>query len=141
MRVIFIFVAPLLVITGWFGRNTPAHAKCLSSANAVWAAHPGAHAIWRLRIPGHEGVKCWFARGSGIEDYAGRGSSRESDVLNAIPLPPARPNFQNDQADIDQAPLLAFPAGEARSILIWGRPMEVDATWDELFAAREHHAK
>jgi hypothetical protein len=88
-------------------------------------------------------VKCWFARGSGttIEDYAARSSSPEADLLNAVPLPPARPNFQNDQANIDQAPLLAFPSGEARSILIWGRPMEVDATWDELFAARELHAK
>jgi hypothetical protein len=139
MRVLFIFV----VMTGCVGKYTSAHAECLSSANAVWAAHPGAHAVWRLRLPGHEGVKCWFARGSGtmIEDYAARGHSREADLLNAIPLPPARPSFQNNQVDIGQAPLLAFPAGEARSILIWGRPMEVDATWDDIFMARERRAK
>src|SRR5215470_4459814 len=42
----------------------PAHSECLRSADAVWNAHPGSHATWRLRLPGHEGTKCWFARGS-----------------------------------------------------------------------------
>jgi hypothetical protein len=37
------------------------------------AAHPGSHATWRLRLPGHQGTKCWFARASiqpGADDFA-----------------------------------------------------------------------
>lgn len=39
------------------------HAE-MSSADAVWAAHPGSHAVWTLRLPGHEGEKCWLLRDS-----------------------------------------------------------------------------
>ena len=35
-----------------------AHAECLPSAQAVWAAHRGAHPTWSLR----HGEKCWYAR-------------------------------------------------------------------------------
>jgi hypothetical protein len=41
-------------------------AECLSSASEVWASHHGAHATWRLRVPGHEGTKCWMMRGDTI---------------------------------------------------------------------------
>jgi hypothetical protein len=44
--------------------SVPACSECLPSAEAVWAAHHGSHATWRLRLPGHGGEKCWFARGS-----------------------------------------------------------------------------
>jgi hypothetical protein len=41
-------------------------------------------------------------------------------------------------------PVLANPAsaGDARSILvIWGKPMRIDATWEEMFAGRERRAE
>jgi hypothetical protein len=31
--------------------------------------------------------------------------------------------------------------GEARSILIWGAPMRIDATWEDLFTGRERRAE
>jgi hypothetical protein len=34
---------------------------CLPSAPAVRQEHPGAWPSWTLRVPGHEGVKCWYA--------------------------------------------------------------------------------
>jgi hypothetical protein len=144
MRIPFIFTpATLVVMMTCCGRYSTAHAECLSSANAVWAAHPGAHATWRLRLPGHEGVKCWFARGGGtkIEDYATRDSVRGVDLLNAIPLPSPRPGFQDARGGTDRASLPTLSAGEVRSILVWGRPVEIDATWDEMFVARELHVK
>jgi len=32
-------------------------------------------------------------------------------------------------------------AGEAKSMLMWGAPMRIDATWEELFAGRERRAE
>jgi hypothetical protein len=32
-------------------------------------------------------------------------------------------------------------ASEARSILMWGAPMQMDAMWEEIFARRERHAE
>src|SRR6266404_7752892 len=57
MRVVFI--AAMLAAL-----SVPARSECLRSADAVWNAHPGSHATWRLRLPGHEGTKCWFANSS-----------------------------------------------------------------------------
>lgn len=144
MRVSCIFASgAIAVMMACIGRHSPAYAECFASANAVWAAHPGAHATWRLRLPGHEGVKCWFATGKGaaMEAYAARGSVREVDLLNAIPLPVPRPDFPDAGAGIDRGSLFTPSAGQARSILIWGRPMEIDATWEEMFVARELHAR
>src|SRR5258706_5007349 len=54
-----------LIFAAFIGMASTAHAvECLSSASAVWNAHPGSHATWRLRLPGHEGTKCWFANSS-----------------------------------------------------------------------------
>src|SRR5215467_7696011 len=54
-----------VILTALIPMASVAHTtECLSSASAVWAAHPGSHATWRLRLPGYEGAKCWFARGS-----------------------------------------------------------------------------
>src|SRR5258707_2884240 len=44
--------------------SVPARSECLPSAEAVWNAHPGSHATWRLQLPGHEGTKCWLANSS-----------------------------------------------------------------------------
>src|SRR5262249_53676222 len=33
---------------------------CLDSAQAVREASPGAWPTWGLRVPGHEGHRCWF---------------------------------------------------------------------------------
>src|SRR6266478_4584193 len=44
--------------------SVPARSECLSSASAVWVVHPGSHPNWRLRLPGHVGEKCWYAKNS-----------------------------------------------------------------------------
>src|SRR5258707_9162613 len=54
----------LLVAAMLVALSVPAHSECLPSAEAVWNVHPGSHATWRVQLPGHEGTKCWFARGS-----------------------------------------------------------------------------
>jgi hypothetical protein len=144
MRVPFIFArGAFVVLIACFSRYSAAHAECLSSADAVWAAHPGSHATWRLRLPGHEGVKCWFVRngGTATEAYTARGSVRELDLVNAIPLPLPRPDFRDAQAVAERVSLPTVPTGELRSILIWGTPMQIDPTWDGIFVAREFHAK
>jgi hypothetical protein len=95
----------ILIITAFIAIASSTHAmECLSSASAVWAAHPGSHATWRLQLP------------------------RSQDTL----------------ADTERAPLpFVEPAsaGEAKSILMWGAPMRIDATWEELFAGRERRAE
>jgi hypothetical protein len=55
---------PLILTAFLATASTADTTECFSSASAVWGAHPGSHATWRLRLPGHEGTKCWFARGS-----------------------------------------------------------------------------
>src|SRR5258707_5619376 len=117
MRVVFI--AAMLAAL-----SVPARSECLSSASAVWNAHPGSHATWRLRLPGHEGEKCWFAAHAG----ASRDAAHEirSPSATAVPLP--RPRSLDTLAADERRPLpaVATPtsAGEARSILIWGKPLE-----------------
>jgi hypothetical protein len=149
------FVALLLC----FGTCSAAYAECLPSAKAVWAVHPGSHATWRLRLPGHEGVKCWFAKGStnlatprvkdrvvdsqrgtvhrevdrrtdGQAKRAGR--QTQASAADGLGQRPTRLESQDTSASTERGPL---------SILIWGRPMLIDATWEELFAGREHRAK
>jgi hypothetical protein len=56
---------PLIILTALVAMASAAQTtECLTSASAVWVAHPGSHATWRLRLPWHIGEKCWFARGS-----------------------------------------------------------------------------
>jgi hypothetical protein len=129
--------------------------ECLSTASAVWAEHPGSHATWRLRVPGHEGTKCWFARGStGLSvprvrrvAYSPRGAVYgEADhriaqqtifassevTASAVDAPGeshARSRSQDTFAATERGPL---------SILVWaGRPMHIDSSWEEIFAGRE----
>jgi hypothetical protein len=136
-----------LVLAVFIATASTAHAECLSSAEAVWAAHPGSHAMWRLRMPGHIGEKCWYApsKSEEMQTDAPRNVGSEIAPVSAITIPRPRPRLQDTLAETERAPLppLAKPAsaGEARSILMWGAPMRIDATWDELFAGRERRAE
>jgi hypothetical protein len=58
----------------------------------------------------------------------------------AVAVPRPRPRVQDTLVDAERAPLPA-PAGEARSILIWGKPMRIDPTWEEVFTRRERRAE
>jgi hypothetical protein len=122
-----------------------AHAECLSSAEDVWAAHPGSHAMWRLRMPGHIGEKCWYAASKAMQTDARRDVGDEIAAVGAIAVPRPRPRLQDTLAETEHAPLPASEkpssAGEARSILMWGAPMRIDATWEDLFARRERRAE
>jgi len=136
-----------LVLTVFIATAPIAHAECLSSAEAVWAAHPGSHAMWRLRLPGHIGEKCWYApnKSKEMQTDAPRDLGDEIAPVSAIAVPRPRQPSQNSPTDRDRepSPALAKPGtpGEARSILMWGTPMRIDATWDELFAGRERRAE
>jgi hypothetical protein len=143
MRVPFTSAATAFVaVLACFSRYSTAHAECLSSASAVWAAHPGSHATWRLRLPGHEGVKCWFASGNGkaVDAYAARDTIFENSTVNAAPLPIPRPGFREALASDDRAST-TVPTSEVRSSLIWAAPMKIDPMWDEIFIARGLRAK
>src|SRR5260370_28072996 len=105
-----------------------------------------------LRIPGHTrcgGCGCQGTSARSAGTHASKSPAMQTDVprdagyeigpLSAIAVPRPRPRSQNGPTDSESEPLPAFakPAsvGEARSILILGAPMRIDATWDELFAA------
>jgi hypothetical protein len=118
--------------------TSTARAECLSSAGAVWNAHPGSHATWRLQLAGHQGTKCWFARNPKIvqaprirqvvESPRARTAERRTDE----PESPAR--LESEQSS---------PAGERwpPSILLWGKPWRIDPTWEDLFERRERGAE
>jgi hypothetical protein len=137
--------------------SLPARSECLSSAEAVWNAHPGSHATWRLRLPGYEGVKCWFAKGSTnlqaprvrpdlfVDSPRGKEPDRQTDgqakressqvKASAADVPdetPARSESQQTLAPAERGP---------RSILVWGTPMRIDSTWEKLFAGRERRTQ
>jgi hypothetical protein len=122
-----------------------AQAECLSSANAVWNAHPGSHATWRLRLPGHEGEKCWFARGSTnitllrvksrVVDFRRRRTDAE-----AAPQTDGQTNGAGSPVKASQETSVSNERGPS-SILMWGTPMRIDPTWDEMFARRERRAE
>ena len=146
----------LLILSAFVAMASAAHTtECLSSAGAVWAAHPGSHATWRLRLPGHEGTKCWFARGSTglsvprVREVADapRGavygeaerqtvgqtivasSQLTASALDASGESPVRSTSQDTLGTNGRGPL---------SILVWaGRPMYIDSSWEEVFAGRE----
>ncbi len=138
-----------LVLTAFIGMAPAADAtECLSSASAVWAAHPGSHATWRLRLPGHEGEKCWFASSSESKVKhadTSRDADHEIKPVSATPVPLPRARSQDTLADTERGPLpvVTTPTspGEARSILMWGKPMGLDSTWEDVFAGRERRAE
>ena len=142
-----------LILTALISVASVAHTtECLSSASAVWAAHPGSHATWRLRLPGHEGTKCWFAgrsrdlsapRVRQVADSPRRAVYEEADreptirasgqvkasAVHALGESTARSTSQDTLLPTEHRPL---------SILVWaGRPMHIDSTWEDVFAARE----
>jgi hypothetical protein len=134
----------ILILTAFIAIASAAHAtECLSSASAVWAAHPGSHATWRLRLPGHEGQKCWFAsssRGNGAHADASEDGAHEIPTVSAKSVPIPRPRSQDTLDDTERAPLSFVEpasAGKAKSILMWGAPMRIDPTWEEIFERRE----
>ena len=136
-----------LVLAFFIATASTAHAECLSSAEAVRAAHPGSHATWRLRLPGHIGEKCWYAasKSKEMQTDAPRNVGSEIAPVSAITIPRPRPRLQDTLAETERAPLPASAnptsAGEARSILMWGAPMRMDAMWEEIFARRERRAE
>jgi hypothetical protein len=144
-----------VILTAFIAMASAAHTtECLSSASDVWAAHPGSHATWRLRLPGHEGKKCWFARGSTNlppRVRQARDSLRGAVYGAADPRTLGRTISASSQAkasaadtagemsarSTSQDTVLASERGPL-SILVWaGRPMHIDSTWEEVFAARE----
>jgi hypothetical protein len=144
----------LLILTAVVAMASAAHTtECLSSASAVWAAHPGSHATWRLRLPGHEGTKCWFVRGStglsvprvrlvadsprgAVYGEVDRRTAQQTILASsevtgsAVDAPrEARSTSQDTFATAGRGPL---------SILVWaGKPMHIDSSWEEVFAGRE----
>jgi hypothetical protein len=154
-----------LIVTAFIAIASSADAECLSSAESVLVAHHGSHAIWTRRLPGHIGEKCWFASSDEtqvIHADDSRDDARQIRPMGAeAPLP--RPRSQgttarapvtvaNDSRDVSREiepmsvaspPASATPdsTGGARSILIWGRPMDLDAAWEEIFTRRERIAK
>jgi hypothetical protein len=103
--------------------------------------------MWRLRLPGHIGEKCWYAaiKRTAMQTDAPRDVGDEIAPVSAITIPRPRPRLQDTPAETERVPLpaLAEPtsAGETRSILMWGAPMRIDATWNELFEVRERRAE
>jgi hypothetical protein len=127
-----------LILTAFIAMTLSAHAECLSSAGAVWNAHPGSHATWRLRLAGHQGTKCWFARGSKIAEAPrirqvvdsprARAAERRTDGHES----PARLDSEQTSPSSERGP---------PSILQWGTPMRIDPTWEGLFERRERGAE
>jgi len=145
-----------LILSALIAMASTAHTtECYSSASAVWAADPGSHATWRLRLPGHEGTKCWFASGSTdlpvprvrrVADSPHGAVFKEADRRTEGPT--IRASSQAKASAVDgpgqrlarstsQDILMPTERGPL-SILVWaGRPMHIDSTWEEVFAARE----
>ena len=136
-----------LVLTVFIAMASTAHAECLSSAEAVWNAHPGSHATWRLRLPGHEGTKCWFARGSTnqqvprirqvVDSPRGTRADPRTDGQAKGASSQVKPSAGPDESPHALAPTERAPL----SILIWGAPMRMDATWEDIFTRRERRAE
>ena len=146
-----------LILAALISMASAAHTtECLSSASAVWAAHPGSHATWRLRLPGREGTKCWFAKGSRdlsaprvrqVADSPRRAVYEEADHRTLEPTIGASSQVKASAVDApgesyghrstSQDILLPTERGPL-SILVWaGTPMHIDSTWEDVFAARE----
>ena len=127
----------LLIAAMLAALSVPARSECLRSADAVWNAHPGSHATWRLRLPGHEGTKCWFARGStnlhtpSVREAPVADSPRGAARASAADRPDERPARSNSQETVPPS------TREPSSILMWGTPMRIDPTWEEMFTRRE----
>lgn len=72
-----------------------------------------------------------------------RDASREIAPMS-VTVPPPLPPSQEALSTTEHAAPPAKPdstTGRAKSILTWGRPMGLDATWEEIFARRERAAE
>jgi len=127
--------------------SLPAHSECLPSAEAVWNTHPGSHATWRLRLPGHEGEKCWFARGPTTLPAPRIRQEREADQRTdgqtKRPTSRALAADRPDESPAGSQSQEIVPPDKRgpSSILIWGTPMRIDPTWEEFFDRRERGAE
>jgi len=144
----------LLIAAVLAALSAPARSECLPSAEAVWTAHPRSHATWRMQLPGHEGTKCWFARGltnqqaPRIRQVVDSPHGPEVDPRTDGQTRPATSEVKASAADRpNETPARAEPQEIApphsrgpSSILIWGRPMRIDSTWEEFFMRRERGA-
>src|SRR5215470_19656417 len=104
-----------LILTASIAMASAAHAtECLSSASAVWAAHPRSHATWRLQLPGHIGEKCWFAASkskvTGADDS--RDADREISPVGVRGAPLPRSRLQDTVADTKRAPVAGVDASK-----------------------------
>jgi hypothetical protein len=145
----------LLVAASLAALSVPARSECLPSAEAVWSAHPGSHATWRLRLPGHVGEKCWYAKNS-----TNLSAPRIQQVVDsprgtdAAPRADGQAKTASGSANVSAADQSnETPARSASpetsppqqrgptSILIWGRPLGLDAAWEEIFVRREQGGK
>ncbi len=158
---VIIVAVRALALAVFIATASSAHAaECLSSASAVWNLHPGSHATWRLRLPGHEGTKCWFAKSAmnlpalrirqdRAADSPRRAVYREADRRTDGQTKPASTQVKASPVDRPDESLARSKSKETLaptergplSILIWGRQMQLDATWEEMFARRERGAK
>jgi hypothetical protein len=112
--------------------------------------------MWRLRLPGHEGTKCWYAGGSRdlsasrvqqVADSPRRTVYEEAD--RRTPEPTIRPSSRVKGSAVDafgesygqrstsQDILLPTERGPLSILVRAGRPMHIDSTWDAVFTARE----
>jgi hypothetical protein len=147
----------VLCLIGSATAGPEARAECLSSAKAVWAVHPGSHPNWRLRLPGHVGEKCWYAKNSTnlpaphVQEERVLNSPRrtESELRTdgqakqaSNPLKASATDRPDERPARSESRETLGPTERApSSILIWGRRMQIDATWEEIFARRERGAK
>jgi hypothetical protein len=136
--------------------SVPARSECLSSAGTVWAVHPRSHPHWRLQLPGHVGEKCWYAKNSTsfpaprvqetrVKDSPRRTASDaradgQADWVSGE-VKASTANQSNEKARSESQVTWPPQQRGPTSILIWGRPMGLDAAWQEIFMRRERRAE
>jgi hypothetical protein len=97
-----------LILTTFITIASSADAECLSSAESVLAAHPGSHAVWTRRLPGHTGEKCWFASSDEtkvIPADDSKDDARQIRSMSAEGTPLPRPRSQGAPAATERAPV------------------------------------
>jgi hypothetical protein len=134
MRPALIFTA--FIALSCFAECSPARAECLPSAKAVWATHPGSHATWRMR----NDAKCWFV-GYPAHRHVRVVDSRRGMVHGqADPLTDGQAK-QASPARLESQDTSAATRSGPPSILMWGAPMRIDDSWEEMFMRRERRAE
>jgi hypothetical protein len=135
-------VRVLLIAAILAALSVPARSECLSSASAVWAVHPGSHPNWRLRLPGHVGEKCWYAKNSTdlpapqVQERRVQDSPRRTESDSRGEVKASTADQPNETARSESQETSRPQQRGPTSILIWGRPMGLDPAWQEIFARR-----